>query len=270
VSWFKQHDGKIPRHGSAAVAFLSCLFPERRADRVYNVQEKRLEKIIGRILGLGTTRLNHLGSWRTANGADFAQTVQNVMREAEFVRPRPEHELTLEEIDALFDRIASNFAGSSPDLQARILEPLAADKALQLMLPRMQSHEAKWLMRMLLKRYEPIDLPEGFIMGQFHCLLPSVLRLQNCFTAAVRCLDDPALSHIPPRPSNAETEQAAKRTESGLSSCFEQIPSRASLLRTQPAQQLEELPTLLQVVVLLSAHEIRPLVRYSFASTRRN
>lgn len=210
LSWFNEHERHIPRHGTGAVAFLSCLFPERRADRVYNVQEKRLEKIVGRSLGLGTTRLIHLSSWRTANGADFAQTVQNVMSEAEFDRPRPEHELTLEEIDALFDRIAANYGGSSPELQARILDPMAADEALQPLFPLLQSNEAKWLIRMFLKRYMPIELPERLIMRQFHCLLPDVLRLQNCFTGAIRCLDDPAISHISPRQMNAEHEQAVK------------------------------------------------------------
>jgi DNA ligase-4 len=28
-AWFDKHDSIIPRHGSEAVAFLSCMFPER-------------------------------------------------------------------------------------------------------------------------------------------------------------------------------------------------------------------------------------------------
>jgi len=42
-AWFEKHDSTIPRHGPGAVAFLSSLFPERRPDRVYNLQEKSLE-----------------------------------------------------------------------------------------------------------------------------------------------------------------------------------------------------------------------------------
>ena len=210
ISWFNKHDRQIPRHGRPAVSFLSCLFPEHRADRVYNVQEKRLEKIVGRSLQLGTTRLARLSSWRTANGADFAQTVQDVMSEAEFHRPRPEQELSLEEIDALFDRIAATYGGSSPELQTRILDPIAADEALLPLFRRLQSIEAKWLIRMFLKRYTPIELPERLIMRQFHSLLPDILCLQSCFAAAIRCLDDPAFSHIPPRPLDAEHEQAIK------------------------------------------------------------
>ena len=46
VAWFNKHDLIIPRKGSGAVAFLLCLFPERRPDRVFNLQEKKLESII--------------------------------------------------------------------------------------------------------------------------------------------------------------------------------------------------------------------------------
>ncbi len=210
ISWFNKYDSQISRHGSAAVAFLSCLFPERRADRVYNVQEKRLEKIVGRSLFLSTTRLTHLSSWRTANGADFAQTVENVMSEAENPRPRPEHEATLDEIDALFDRIAASYSGSSPELQTRILDPIAASEALDPLFRRLQSNEAKWLIRMFLKRYTSIELPERLTMRQFHCLLPDILCLQNCFRAAIKCLDDPAVSHLCPRPRIGEREREVR------------------------------------------------------------
>jgi DNA ligase-4 len=45
-SWFNDHDHIIPRQGPEAVAFLSCPFPERRTDRVFELQERRLEPII--------------------------------------------------------------------------------------------------------------------------------------------------------------------------------------------------------------------------------
>jgi DNA ligase 4 len=60
VAWFNKHDQIIPRKGPEAVAFLSCLFPERRPDRVFNLQEKRLEAIIQQAQCLGATRLKDL------------------------------------------------------------------------------------------------------------------------------------------------------------------------------------------------------------------
>jgi hypothetical protein len=53
VTWFNKHDQIIPRKGLEAIAFLSCLFPERRPDRVFNLQEKRLETIIHKLNVLG-------------------------------------------------------------------------------------------------------------------------------------------------------------------------------------------------------------------------
>ena len=47
-AWFNKHDEAIPRRGPLAIAFLSCLFPERRPDRVFGLHERRLEKIIQR------------------------------------------------------------------------------------------------------------------------------------------------------------------------------------------------------------------------------
>ncbi len=37
VAWFKKYDKAIPRRGPEAVAFLSCLFPEYRPDRVFGL-----------------------------------------------------------------------------------------------------------------------------------------------------------------------------------------------------------------------------------------
>jgi DNA ligase 4 len=45
-TWFDEYDADIPRHGPDAVAFLSCLFPERRPDRVLGVHKSDLEPII--------------------------------------------------------------------------------------------------------------------------------------------------------------------------------------------------------------------------------
>jgi DNA ligase-4 len=59
-AWSDKYDLIIPRHGSETVAILSCMFPERRVDRVYNLQEAKLEAIIQHALGLGTTRLKEL------------------------------------------------------------------------------------------------------------------------------------------------------------------------------------------------------------------
>jgi DNA ligase-4 len=42
------------------LALLSCIFPERRANRVYDLRERKLKAIVQRALGLGVTRLKEL------------------------------------------------------------------------------------------------------------------------------------------------------------------------------------------------------------------
>src|ERR1700761_8421676 len=58
--WFAQHGDNIPRHGPSAVAFLSCIFPERLPNRTYGLREARLTNILGRLLCLGHTRTRQL------------------------------------------------------------------------------------------------------------------------------------------------------------------------------------------------------------------
>src|SRR5258708_22750848 len=79
VAWFNKHNGIIPRRGPEAVAFLSCLFPERRPDRVFSLQVRRLETIIQRAQCLGSTRLKDLQNWRASDGMDFPSWFERVM-----------------------------------------------------------------------------------------------------------------------------------------------------------------------------------------------
>src|SRR5580693_3599697 len=71
VGWFKKHNRIIPRKWPEAVAFLLCLFPERRPDRVFNLQEKRLETIIQQAQCLGATRLQDLQKWRAIDSSNL-------------------------------------------------------------------------------------------------------------------------------------------------------------------------------------------------------
>jgi hypothetical protein len=66
--WFDKYSHEIPRQGREAVAFLSRLFSERRADRVYDPKEKRLEDIVRIAMGIRRTLSRELRSWRDADG----------------------------------------------------------------------------------------------------------------------------------------------------------------------------------------------------------
>jgi len=119
VAWFNKHDRIILRKETEAVAFLSCLFPERKPDRVFNLQEKRLETIIKQAQCLGATRLKDLQNWRTVDGSDLASCVERVMAATDS-KPGPGPSVALEELDKILDRIAATSSFSSVDLRERV------------------------------------------------------------------------------------------------------------------------------------------------------
>src|ERR1051326_3344307 len=119
TAWLEKHRQIIPRAGPEVVAFLSCVFPERRPDRVYELQEKRLEPIIQHAQCLGATRLEILRNWRTKNGSDFASCVERVISQTD-AEPKPGPEVSLEDIDETLDQIAAASPFSSFDLRERV------------------------------------------------------------------------------------------------------------------------------------------------------
>lgn len=188
--WFTRRDGQIPRSGNEAVAFLSCLFPQRRVDRIYEIQESRLSSIIGRCLGLGITRLNQLNQWKEGGGMDLASCVESVMRDAENPTVLPLQEVTLDEIDGSMEQIASANRSSSPDVRRKQAGIVDVYKLLSDIFLRLRSWEAKWFVRLVLKKFDPVVLPETYTMLQFHFLLPEILRVQSSFEKAVSKLEE--------------------------------------------------------------------------------
>jgi DNA ligase N terminus len=116
VTWFNRHDRTIPQKGAEAVAFLSCLFPESRPDRVFNIQENRLETIIQQAQCLGASRLKDLQ--RTIDGSDLTSCVERVIA-ATYSESRPGPSVTLEELEIL-DQIAATSSFSSIELRYRV------------------------------------------------------------------------------------------------------------------------------------------------------
>ena len=53
------------------------------------------------------------------------------------------------------------------------------------------------MIRILLKDYSPVRIPETAMMHQFHFLLPDLLSFQNSFEAAVKLLDEPTIRCMP-------------------------------------------------------------------------
>jgi DNA ligase-4 len=196
--WFAQNGPDIYDAGTDRAALLSCMFPEKRTDRVYYLQATLLSRVIGRCLGLGSSRLSELNRWQSPGNSDLGQCVENVMRQAENYMPAGQ-ELSVEEVDHAMAMIASRCRFSGPQVR-RNCTAVDVESTLALLYRRSSSRDAKWLTRMILKSYSPVVFPEQYTLKKFHFLLPHLLQFQNSFEGALEMLASDPINHFPPNP----------------------------------------------------------------------
>ncbi|KAL4894812.1 hypothetical protein BDV59DRAFT_212097 [Aspergillus ambiguus] len=174
------------------------MFPEKRTDRVYWLQDTSLARIVGRCLLLGSSRRDELERWRTSGGVDLGQCVENVMRQAEN-HVLPGQEVTIEEIDTALHAVASRCRFSGPRVR-RQRTAVDVEEALSPLFRRLSSRDAKWLTRIILKSLSPVVLPRTLVFKSFHFLLPHLLVFQDSFEAALRMLYSGPIANFPPHP----------------------------------------------------------------------
>ncbi|KAJ5626593.1 hypothetical protein N7528_004020 [Penicillium herquei] len=196
--WVARNSSHINHPDTDKLVLLSCMFPEKRPDRVFWLQAASLARVIGRCLGLGSSRLSELEEWKKPGGPDLGQCVQNVMCQAENDIP-PGREVLVEEIDEALGLIASRCRFSGPQVR-RQHTSVDVDTMLSPIYRRLSSRDAKWLTRMILKSYLPVSLPEKFTLAKIHFLLPHLLQFQNTFEGALQMLQSDPVCHFPPRP----------------------------------------------------------------------
>ncbi|EED17777.1 ATP dependent DNA ligase domain protein [Talaromyces stipitatus ATCC 10500] len=199
-SWFLNYSKRLYDKDTDLLAVLSCLLPEKRPDRVYFLQHASLARIIGRCLYLGASRLKDLGRWQVSGGGDLGECVENVMSQAENQIP-PGQEVTVEEIDNALQEIASCCRFSGPSVR-RKHAAVDFDEVLGSLYRRLSSRDAKWLTRMILKSYHPVQIPVDYFLKKVHFLLPHLLLFQNSLEAAVELLKSPSLKLFPPQPQS--------------------------------------------------------------------
>ena len=122
--------------------------------------------------------MKELNSWQERDGSDFPQCVEGAMAQAEFDEPSPGQEVTLEELDQALDELAARSPFSSAAIRSKN-DARQTDATLSSLLRRLQSWEAKWLVRIVLKNYSPVIIPEQLAMEQFHFLRSAVLVSTN-------------------------------------------------------------------------------------------
>ncbi|UNI18815.1 DNA ligase (ATP) [Purpureocillium takamizusanense] len=190
ADWFARHRGRIDAHDTNLPALLSTLLPDKRTDRVYCIQTPSLEKIIGRGLGLGASRIAELARYRQPGlGLDLADCVERLL----VTTPNPtytdKHRVSVEEIDALLHDLASRIKWSSPAIRSSQAGLTTRDRGdLEGIYRRLNAKEAKWLTRLVLKDYRPLILDSKLVYQCCHPVLPAILQVQDDFTAAINVL----------------------------------------------------------------------------------
>lgn len=190
--WFNRNQDILNNYVDLT-ALLSTLLPERRTDRVYNIQLKRLEKIVVKSLGLGSSRTKQLRRWEIEGaGVDFADCIEAILKTTPNV---VEQDVTVEETDSTLHQLAAGVAFSSPLVQSSLWNSkpptrLAGkkDDPLLTLFRKLTARDAKWFSRLILKNFLPVVIPEHLVYSRCHPLLPTVMRIHDNFIVATRLL----------------------------------------------------------------------------------
>jgi DNA ligase-4 len=211
--WFKCNRTLIHAPGVDGVAIISTLFPEKRTDRVYGLKEDRLCKIIGRCLRLNSTSRKILEDWRTPGRGDLGDRLERIQ---EVYDGEPNgHPVTVEEVDNVLQLLASRNRFSGPEIRSSKAPTSSSDDLLGDIFCRLKSFEAKWLTRLILKDFSPVVLDEYLVLNAYHFLLPSLLKFQDSFSAAIDLLRGP-FSDIPSSTTDPFAERTFKRQAAKL------------------------------------------------------
>lgn len=209
--WFRQHRKNIDQAETDGAALLSTLFPQARTDRVYSIKAPRLEKLVARCLNYRTEKVRELGAWKLPGRGDLGACLERIEKIHDS-EPLPRGDvLTVEEVDRGLHDIASQVRFSSPAVQKHVSADLPQQILTHILL-RIHSRDKKWFIRLFLKDYGRVVLDEQLVLGEFHFLLPPLLKFQNDFTAAMMLLREPlARYHAKPDPLSQKLmlEQAA-------------------------------------------------------------
>jgi len=199
--WFVSHRQALNSPDTDAGAVLSAIFPHRRKDRVYGLQPPLLSKKIVNLLNFNHGQLALFNKCLGGSSADLGESTKRAMRpwDGTFKRKRL---VSIERVDSLLTQLAAKYRFSDPSIQKQRDWHVRTDTELTYVLTRLESWEAKWFVRLLLRVYPTITLDETYVFEQFHFLLPDLLKFQNDFDAAFDMLKGEFCSYPPvPEPS---------------------------------------------------------------------
>jgi DNA ligase-4 len=208
-NWFTHHRCHLDGPATDGAAVLSALLPHRRKDRVYGIKSPLFAKKLSRLLGFNYTQRTLFSGWTTGAHGDLGVYVERAMRPWDGTFSM-KHAIPVDRVDNLLVQLAARHRCSNAVIRSLQDRNLDTDAELRHILVRLESWEAKWLTRLILRDYCTLDLDEHYIFQQYHFLLPELLKFQDDFDAAFNMLRGD-LKCFPSAPSL--TEEAAMRVE---------------------------------------------------------
>lgn len=187
--WFRENRLMLDHENTDKCALLSTLLPERRTDRVFDTREKKLCNIFARVHSLGCTRKQRLTRYESpGSGVDLAECFEEILKETPNSAVR---DVTTEYIDNVLQELASGVGFSSPAVRSsRSTDRSTREdrEALGHVYLFLSARDAKWFTRLVLKNYLPVKVPEYLVYVQCHKALPTLLKVHEDFTVALRLL----------------------------------------------------------------------------------
>ncbi|KAF1832174.1 hypothetical protein BDW02DRAFT_571326 [Decorospora gaudefroyi] len=181
-NWFQNQRDNLDDPNTNGSAVLSTLFPHRRKDRVYGLQAPLLAKKLCNLLAFNNGQLALFSGWETGVHGDLGSYTERAMRpwDGTFTSKRA---FPIERIDQLLVQLAAKYRFSDEAIRKQRNWDMKTDTELKDILVRLESWEAKWLVRLILRDHCTVELDEKYVLEQYHFLLPELLMFQNNYDA---------------------------------------------------------------------------------------
>jgi DNA ligase-4 len=125
----------------------------------------------------------------------------------------------IERIDELLVQLAARYRFSDEAIRTQRNGDIETDMELKDILVRLESWEAKWLVRLVLRDHCTVELDEHFVLERYHFPLPELLMFQNDFDVVFNMLKGD-LSCYPAVPEPSEQKsmriEAAQRLKASV------------------------------------------------------
>lgn len=154
---------------------------------MYGFSAYSLAKKLSRLLAFNRGQRAIFESWETGTHGDLGVYTELAMKPWDGTFSSKNY-ITIERINCVLIQLAARQRFSDEKIRRERDSGCQVDTELRDIFVRLESWEAKWLVRLLQRNHCTVELNERFVMQHYHFLLPDLLAFQNDFEAAFDAL----------------------------------------------------------------------------------